>query len=50
MQYVVSAAVHAAWLTTYSEVCTEYVPVLLVTGTEKQVNALSYGVMLLHVG
>lgn len=34
----------------YSEVCTEYVPVLSAAGTETQVKALSYGVVLLQVG
>ncbi len=34
----------------YSDVWTEWFPVLSRTGTEKQVNELSYGVRLLHVG
>lgn len=43
-------AVHAAWLTTYSEVCTEYAPVLSSTGVETQEKALSYGLVLSQVG
>ena len=41
VQYAVSLAVQAAWLITYSDVCTEYAPVLSCTGTDKHVNALS---------
>jgi len=34
----------------YSEVSSEYSPVLSVTGSETHVKALSYGVVLLQMG